>query len=55
MDEDIEKELILSKMDYAIKCVRDLEEHPDYISLSKKNWHNLIELLKEIERDIKDY
>ena len=55
MDEDIEKELILSKMDYAISCVKDLEKHPDYINLAPQNWHNLIELLKEIEKDIKEY
>lgn len=54
-DYDIEKELILSKMDYAIKCVKDLEEHPDYINYSKQGWSNLITLLREIESDIKEY
>lgn len=54
MEEDIEKELVLSKLDYAISVVKDLEEHPDYINYSKKGWHNLITLLKEIEKDVKE-
>ena len=41
MEEDIEKELILSKMDYAISLVRDNKE--------------VVELLKRIERLIQEY
>lgn len=56
MDEvDINKDLVLSKLDYAISVVRDLEKNPDYINLASKNWQNVINLLKEIERDVRDY
>lgn len=55
MDEDVKKEAILGKMDYAISVVRDLEVHPEYINFAKENWHNLINLLIEIEKDIKEY
>lgn len=56
MDEvDINKELVLSKLDYAISVVKDLEKNPEYIELASKNWENIINLLKEIERDIRDY
>lgn len=41
MDEDIEKELILSKLDFAISKVRDNPE--------------LVELLKNIELMVKEY
>lgn len=41
MDEDIEKELILSKLDYAISHVREDKE--------------MVKLLKEIQRDVKEY
>lgn len=41
MDEDIEKELILSKIDYVISLVRDNDE--------------VVKTLKEIEKDIKEY
>lgn len=41
MDEDIEKELILSKIDYVISLVRDNNE--------------VVNILKEIEKDIKEY
>ena len=41
MEEDIEKELILSKMDYAISLIRDNKE--------------VVELLKRIERLIQEY
>lgn len=55
MDEDMEKELILSKMDYAISVVKDLEKNPDYITYAKENWKNLVNLLTEIEKEIKEY
>lgn len=41
MEEDIEKELILSKLDYAISLVRDNVE--------------LVNLLKNIEIMVKEY
>lgn len=41
MDEDIEKELILSKLDYAISLIRDNDE--------------LVKLLKNIETMVKEY
>lgn len=41
MDEDVEKELILSKLDYAISLVRDNAE--------------VVNLLKIIERMVKEY
>lgn len=41
MEEDIEKELILSKIDYVISLVRDNEE--------------VVKILNEIEKDVKEY
>lgn len=48
MEEDVKKDLILAKLDYAIKLVRDEKEKllvPDLI----------IKLLIEIEGDVKEY
>lgn len=55
MEEDIEKELILSKLDYAISVVKDLERNPDYINYAEENWKNLVDLLIEIEKNVKEY
>ena len=48
MEEDVKKDLILAKLDYVIKMVRDEKEKlllPDLI----------IRTLVEIEKDVKEY
>lgn len=50
MEEDVKKEIILSKMDFAIQQAKYLHEYK-----SKGLVQHLIDLLIEIEKDVKDY
>lgn len=50
MEEDIQKELILSKLDWAIREVREEIYSHDVIKLK-----SLIYTLKDIQRDVREY
>ena len=45
METDVKKEEILSKLDYTIASLKSLND----------KWDELINLLIEIEKDVKDY
>ena len=52
---DVKKEEILSRLDYAIMCFRELQSliHDD--SINPKAYENYVELLKDIEKLVKEY
>ena len=52
MEEDVKKEVILSKLDYAIKCVREMKQVK---VISDAAYDNMAELLIEIEKEVRDY
>lgn len=55
MDEDIKKELILSKLDYLARDVRELKHATIHNVVNDKDWRDVITSIIEIERDIKEY
>ena len=55
MEEDVKKENILSRLDYAISCVRELEEMDKSHMVSSTSWANMVQLLKDIEIMVKEY
>lgn len=52
---DVKKEVILSRLDYAISCVRELEEMDRTHMVSSTSWANMAQLLKDIEIMVKEY
>lgn len=54
-DYDVKKEQILSRLDYAIHCVRDLQFLSRSITIHKTSWENMCQLLKDIEKLVKEY
>lgn len=54
MEEDIKKEIIMSKLDWAISYINKIIERPD-IATSEANMELLLKGLKDIEKDVKEY
>lgn len=54
-DSDIKKENIISRLDYAISCIRELEEMDKSHMVSSVSWNNMVQLLKDIEILVKEY
>jgi hypothetical protein len=55
MEEDVEKERILSKLDYVIHDIRELKWAASHNIVNNKDWNYVINEVKEIERDVKEY
>lgn len=56
MDElefDVKKEEILSRLDYAISCLKDMEKY--HTTMNPKCWLNMQQLLKDIEKLVQEY
>lgn len=52
---DIKKEEILTELDYAIKCFRELQSLIHDNSINPKSYENYVKLLKDIEKLVKEY